>query len=333
MLTTCKHRAKKFFLKAFFLSTLYFLLSTFYCLLISGCGPRYTYPSTTVPKSIEDICKKEYKIDVTARVVGKTVGALVYIDSVMDTKGQVSKEVNEVMGKVMLVVSRVALSTDLPIDFCTVLIRDKVHTNELVIIRSLDDTKRANADALGIEESINRTLLGQAKYDLAGGGKGSFILKEIRQENFLSDQMTQRIRLGFAKDMKDDVDRALVLVDGNFEEIPGKKIFRFSVIALKAMDSKELILSIFKIMNEVLAGYQFTGFDTVEIQDYLNRQKLVLDRQTILDYQQKKISDAEILKRFLVESQSIQEAFKLFGFNVPPDSSDKDKALAAKPTP
>ena len=309
------------------------LLSSFVLLLFSGCGPKYTYPSSTVPKSIEDICKKEYKIDVTARVVGKTVGALVTIDSVMDAKGQVSKEVNEVMGKVMLVVSRVALSTDLPIDFCTVLIRDKVHASELVIIRSLDDTKRANADALGVEESINRTLFGQTKYDPASGGNSSFVLKEIHQENFLVDQMVQRIRLGFAKDMKDDVDRALVLVDGNFEAIQGKNVFRFSVIALKAMDPKELVLTIFRVVNEVLAGYQFTGFDTVEIQDYLNRQKLVLDRQTILDYQQKKISEAEILKRFLVESQSIQEAFKLFGFNVPPESSDKDAGLAAKPTP
>src|SRR3989338_4832210 len=68
------------------------LLSSFALLLFSGCSPRYTYPSNTVPKSIEDLCKKEYKIDVTARVVGKTVGALVYIDSVVDTKGQVSKD-------------------------------------------------------------------------------------------------------------------------------------------------------------------------------------------------------------------------------------------------
>lgn len=308
------------------------LLSSVVCLL-SSCGPRYTYPSNTVPKSIEDLCKKEYKIDVTARVVGKTVGALVTIDSIVDAKGQVSKDVNEVMGKVMLVVSRVALSTDLPIDFCMVLIRDKTHASELVIVRSLDDTKRANADMIGIEESINRTLLGQAKFEPSKERGDSFVLKEIRQENFLADQITQRIRFSFAKDAKDVIDRSLVLVDGNFEDAHGTKVFRFSVIALKATDSRELILSIFKVVNEVLAGYKFTGFDTVEIQDYLNRQKLVLDRQTILDFQQKKISDVEILNRFLIESQSIQEAFKLFGFNLPPDSSDKDTALAAKPTP
>ena len=301
--------------------------------LLSGCGPKYTYPADTVPKSIEKICKEEYKIDVTARVVGKTVGALVYIDSIMDPKGQVPREVNEVMGKVLMVVTRVALSTDLPVEYCTVLIRDKEHSSELVIIRSLDDTKRANADAIGIEESINRTLLGQAKFETSPTGEHPFVLKEVRKENFLADQMVQRIRLDFSKDAKDDADRSLVLVDGAFENIDGKRAFRFSVIALKAMDSRELILSIFKVINGVLAGYQFTEFGTVEIQDYLNRQKLVLDRQTVLDFQTKKISEAQLLDRFLIESQSIQEAFKLFGFNLPPDSNDQDTGLAAKPTP
>src|SRR3989338_10099380 len=114
------------FRKPFKIQFVFCLLFSAVCFL-SACGPRYTFPSSTVPKAIEDICKKEYKIDVTARVVGKTVWALVYIDSVVDAKGQVPKEVNEVMGKVMLVVSRVALSTDLPVDFCTVLVRDKTH--------------------------------------------------------------------------------------------------------------------------------------------------------------------------------------------------------------
>ena len=35
------------------------------------------------------------------------------------------KEVHEDMGKVLQVVSRVALSTDLPLDFCSIVIRDK----------------------------------------------------------------------------------------------------------------------------------------------------------------------------------------------------------------
>ena len=307
------------------------------CLLIlSGCGPKYTYPAGKVPDSVVQISKKEYKLDVTARVVGKTVGAILYLDALADDQGQISKDVNEKMSKVMQVVTRVALSTDLPLDFCTVIVREKATGNQLVITKSMDDTKRANADAIGIEESINRTLFSQDKYDANAEDAQAFVLKEVKQENFLADQIVQRIRFNFAKEAKQDnqSDRSFVIADGNFERQPDKRTFRFSVIALKADDPKQLILGVFKVVNRVLQGYKFTDFDWVEIQDYLNRQKLFLDRETILAYQQKKISDNELLERFLTESQSIQEAFKLFGFTMPQTSQDNtDVPVATKPTP
>ena len=308
-----------------------FLLSSPFFLLVSGCGPQYTYPSQSVPKSIEDLCQKEFKISAQARVVGKTVGALVYVDELIDKKGQIPKEVHEVMGQVVQVVTRVALSTDLPIDFCTTVIRDRVQANELVITRALDDTKRANADAIGIEESMNRTLFGQSKFQPDKDGQSVFILKEVKMEDFLSEQIVQRIRFNFAKESKDEAGQAFVLVDGVFQEEEGRRNFRFSVIALKAENPRDLILNIFKTTNTVLEGYKYTDFDVVEIQDYLNRQKLVVEKQTILDYQQKKITDQALLDKFLTESQSIQEAFKLFGFNLPQESGTSEAPVAPKP--
>ena len=309
-----------------------FLFSVF-CFFVSGCGPKYTYPADIVPQAIEQMCLQEYKIGVTARVVGKTVGALVYLDTIVDPKGQIPKEVHEKMGQVVQAVTRVALSTDLPIDFCTVVIRDKVHTNELVITRSLDDTKRANADAIGIEESINRTLFGQAKFQVDATGKGDFVLEEVKKESFLTEQIVQRIRFSFAKDVKDETSQPFILVDGAFEKEEEKRGFHFSIIALKTEDPRGMILSIFKIVNTVLQGYQFTDFELIEIQDYLNRQKLVLNKQVLLDYQQKKITDKELLDKFLMESQSIQEAFKLFGFSLPQESNGKEAAVVTSATP
>ncbi len=327
--TSQKNRGRSKFFYGSFL-----LFSAFCFFSLTGCGPKYTYPADTVPKAIEQICGDEYKIEVTARVVGKTVGALVYLDTIIDAKGQIPKEVHEKMGKVVQVVTRVALSTDLSIDFCTVVIRDKVHTNELVITRSLDDTKRANADAIGIEESINRTLFGQAKFEVDTTGKGDFVLKEVKKESFLAEQIVQRIRFSFAKDAKDEASQPFILVDGVFEQEEGKRDFHFSVIALKTENPREMILSVFKIVNAVLQGYQFTDFDSIEIQDYLNRQKLVLKKQSLLDYQQKKMTDKELLDKFLMESQSIQEAFKLFGFTLPQEPNGKEAAaVATSPAP
>ena len=296
----------------------------------SGCGPKYTYPSSSVPKSIEDICRKENNIEVTARVVGKTVGALVYVDQIIDSKGQIPKDVHEQMGKVMQAVSRVALSTDLALDFCSVVIRDKKHPNELVVVRSVDDTKRANSDAIGIEESINRTIFGQNKFRPDSSGENAFLLKEVKLENFLSEQIVQRIRYNLSKgskEDKEDPEQSLALVDGIFSHDQGKRAFHFSVLSLKSKNPRQIIIDVLRTIDLVFAGYHFTDFDEIEIQDYLNRQKLVLDRKTFLDYQTKKIKEQELLAKFLTESQSIQEAFKLFGFNVPSDpasSTDKD---------
>jgi hypothetical protein len=299
-------------------------------LCLPGCGPKFTYPADQVPRSIEDICLKEYQMEVRARVVGKTVGALIYLESLTDEKGQVPKEVHEAMGKILQVVTRVALSTDLPIDFCTVVLRDRKQGNELVVTRSLDDIRRAHADAIGIEESINRTLFGQARQDEPLAAGETFELEEMTKEKFLAEQMVQRMRFHFSKDAKGELSlQNFVLVDGNFEVKDGRREFHFAVIALKADDPRQLVLDIFKVVNGVLKGYQFTGYDVIEIQDYMNRQKLVVGRQAILDYQAKKLTDEQLLQSFLVESQSIQEAFKLFGFTLPKENNGKEAPVAA----
>jgi len=295
---------------------------------ISGCGPKFTYPANDVPKAIEKICRDEFQIEATARVVGKTVGALLYVRSIVDPKGQIASEVHEKMGKAMQTVTRVALSTDLQVDYCVVVIRDTSQGNELTIARALEDTKRANADAIGIEESINRTLFQQGRVQPNPPNRKNFVLKEMKTENFLAEQIAQRIRFGFAKDPKDTADKPLNLVDGAFHEEHGKRIFRFSLIALKLDHSHQNILNVFRTVNEVFAGYQFISFDDLEINDYLNREKLVVDPQTLLDYRTKKISDNQLLEKCLQESQSVQEAFKLFGFSTSNEGNDTPPQVA-----
>ncbi len=365
---------------------------------MTGCVSHYTYPANRVPDSIEKICREEYKMDATARVVGKTVGALLYVDELIDSRGQLPKDVQEKMGKIVQVVTRVALSTELPLDFLAVVLRDRKSNNELTITRSIDDTRRANAEVIGADESISRTLFDQSKYtsdqateNVTGTVEGidapsqqvtvrrrdtgaeesihmdpelintlkigsqvtldasPFILKEVHLENFLAEQIVQRIRFGFSRENNDTKKKkkeksaedenafnpAFVLVDGVFEQTNGSKDYRFSIISMKSEDPKETMLNVFKTINEVLAGYQFTGFDNIEIQDFLNRQKLVLDRETLLNYQKHKIRDADIISRFRQESQSVQEAFKLFGFNntAPEKTVAQDTSAAAVPNP
>ena len=307
---------------------------------LSGCGPKYSYPADSVPRSVVDICRDEYQLQVTPRVVGRTLGAFFYVDDILDESGQIPKEIHEKMGKIMQAVSRVSLSSDLPLDFCVVVIRDRKHQNELIVTRSVDDTKRANSDMIGVEESINRTLFGQGKYQVSEAGEQSFILKEVTLENFLAEQIAQRIRFGFAKtDPEEEAakqQQPFILVDGIFnrgDNGAGNK-FRFSVLSLKAEDPKQTVISALQTAATVLGGYKFTGYDGIEILDYLNRQKLEISRAVMEQYQAKTISEQEILNKYLVESQTIQEAFKLFGFNLNDTPADAEAApIAAAVTP
>lgn len=315
------------------LSSIFFLASS-----LIGCGPKYTYPADTVPQSIETICKKENNIDVSARVVGRTAGALHYVDSLLDEKGQIPKEIHEKMGQIMQAVTRVALSTDLPVDFCVVVIRDRQHLNELEVTRSLDDTRRASADAIGIEESINRTLFGQGKYQPGEEVKKTFVLKEVLLADFLAEQIAQRIRFGFAKEAapKDDeaaaAQQPFVLVDGLYNHTDTDKTFRFSVLSLKAEEPHELMIGVLRTVSEVLKGYKFADFTHIEVLDYLNRQKLAITKEVLDQYQQKKITEQEILDKYLSESQTIQEAFKLFGFNLNESTEPAAEAPPIAPT-
>ncbi len=301
-----------------------------------GCGSEHSYPAKAIPVSIEDICRKEYNLKVRARVAGKTAGALFYMDGQLNPQNPLTKDVNEKLGRVLQTVTRVALSTDLALDFCAVVLRDRKNGTELRLTRSIDDTRRAYAEALSMDETLNRMIFWFGRYTPGPlGTEEPFVLKDVTQGSFLADQIAQRLRASLSQTGKEtktqketkkaDTPAAqapLLLVDGAFDESYGKKTFRFSLILLRSDNPRGMVLSVFKTAAELLKSYRFTAFDSIEIQDYLNRQKLQVDFQVLRDFQDKKITEKEILDRYLIQSQSVQEAFKLFGFAPTANSPD-----------
>lgn len=300
---------------------------------LSGCGPAYTYPADSVPSAVEKICREEFKLEVQARVVGKTLGALLKVPAIIDNDHQPPREVMEQMGKVLSVSTRVALSTDLALDYLVVVARDDKSDNQLVYTRSVDDIRRANADMLGVEESLNRIIQGLEKLERDDPDRQTFVLEDIQHESFLAEQIVQRIRYAYLKESQADGDEVLpqILVDGHFLEKDGKRTFRFSLIALQAGDPDRVILTALRVTAQVLKSYRFEKFDELEIQDYFNRQKLVLTRDVLRRFQDKKMTETELLDGYLEESQSIQEVFKLFGFKQTDEASDAPSESETEP--
>ena len=293
---------------------------------MGGCT-KASFPSESVPQAIEKICKDLYKLDVVAEVSGKTIGVLFYTDHLVDDTGMMDQKlIRKTIGDLVLTITRVALSTDLDVRSVVVAIRGQQDFNEIRIIRNMDDIKKAQTEALSMDESLNRTLWEQSKYHTDALDPDYFPLKDLTLESFLAKQVVQRVRFAAPKPAEGASPLPTELVDGRFidptEAKPGdpaERVFEFSIVSFESVQPEINVLRFLKVANQVLKGYEFTDFDRIEIKDLLSRKMLLVDRETLTQYQRKKLSDDDVLrlgfKDDVSESERLRNALEIFGFN------------------
>jgi len=306
-------------------------------LSLSGCFPSVTYPAGAVAQSVEQICRAEYNLSVQSRVVGRTIGALFYTHNMIDREAnQLSKEVMEQIGRISQALSRVTLSTDRRLDFWELVVRDEESYDEIVMTRSVEDLKKTHVEALSIDEYLKRIVFKQSRYHPQAEGPEVFVLKEVTLEDFLANQISQRIRLGLQPDgsrEESEGKRASfpTLVDGYFDRGIGKGVLRFSLISFTNEGSEAPIRKIVEVIDQVLFGYSFTAYDRVEIQDLMNRRKLVLRQDVLKEYHDKEITLDEIMERYLTEAASLREALNLFNLTPSPQTPPVDLLPSLEP--
>lgn len=117
------------------------------CLIIlwlSGCS-RATYPKERLAESVEQLCRDEYKVDVTAKMEGRTLGIYLVLDTLLDSSsGELAfqEKASDILEDVMTSIRRVTLSTDADVKFFTLIGADQAMGIELVMTRYVDDVKR-----------------------------------------------------------------------------------------------------------------------------------------------------------------------------------------------
>jgi len=270
-----------------------------------GCANNVTFPGDSVPSAVESVAKELYEIDVLARVAGKTVGVMVYADQLIDDSGKsLAEGTQELIGNLMLTVTRVALSTDRAVDFVVVAIRQRDQPLELRLTRYLTDIKRAQTEALPMTESINRTVWENKQYTPDKADPTGFTLKEVMFEDFLSEQIVQRLRYQkvSSKDESDEDEKDATtperLVEGKFritmQELREKRVFEFSILAFADFHSDDHTLDVLKMISNVFEGYEFDGFDELWVRNLLGRTMLQIDPSTLQRYQSGQLTDATI---------------------------------------
>ena len=217
---------------------------------------------------------------------------------------------------VILSTSRVVLSTDDPPDFYVVVARDKrIPGIELRLTRYVQDIRRLNYGDLSRNEYTKRMLLdfglGLGIFPEEGN---RFNIEEVKLEQFLATQMARRIKTAFEENPKGWEGIEVKSVHGKFVPhhaaadwgSPEKRFGRFAIAletkessletwgVWKKEDEEKILGSTLAVILEVLQGYHFTSFDSVEIKAFFLEQPFVVSRDVLELYRHKKIGLSEL---------------------------------------
>jgi len=202
-----------------------------------GCEP--TYPKGKFKESIIRLCKKEYKIDVKVKTVGKTVAIYLPLTNLLDFTFALTPDAGEKINQVILNITRVILSTDAEYDFYCVMAHDvRIPEIQIVIIKSVEDVRRfllgdISRGEYGKRMLIDMRIAPQAQKERAvkdvfdrmnidkkwqegvmqdffmsdpatlgdiGYWAGKFYIKDVKLSEFLAEEIASRIRLSFRDD-------------------------------------------------------------------------------------------------------------------------------------
>ncbi|MGB2601375.1 MAG: hypothetical protein WBD00_01200 [Candidatus Omnitrophota bacterium] len=204
---------------------------------VPACTP--TYPKEKLPEAVQSVCKIEYDMDVDVTVQGSTMGIYYPMKGLLDAGLGISEEAWDQISNLILIASRVVLSTDAEVQFYCVITQDaRLPELQVVIIKYVEDIKRGMVRNISRSESFKRTLFSinltpQAKKERSiekvftklgvgdetrqkvmdeffrspptrlsdiGYWRGNFYLKSISLEEFLAAQIANRIKIDFRQD-------------------------------------------------------------------------------------------------------------------------------------
>jgi hypothetical protein len=125
---------------------------------LSACQP--TYKRESIKESVKELAKKEYKLDVEVEETGKTLGVRFKVDNLFGEMVADDQLIWKQMDDLMLVLSRITLSSDVPPEFFILDVCDNEHPDtHIVFTRYVEDVKKLMSDALSRNQYLDRLLI------------------------------------------------------------------------------------------------------------------------------------------------------------------------------
>lgn len=231
-------------------------------LVVTGCAP--TYPREKLAEAVKEVCRAEYGMNVDVAVEGSTLGIYYPMEGLLDINLGISTEAWDHISNLILIASRVTLSTDADIKFYCVIAQDaRLPEMQVVIIKYVYDVKQGMYQNISRNESFKRTLFSMnltpqarkersiekvfnklglegttrenilneffrsqpAKLGDIGYWRNRFYLKDISMEEFLAAQIANRIKIDFREEKELRNLYDYRSVEGDFVSANAKKGF------------------------------------------------------------------------------------------------------------
>ncbi len=307
---------------------------------IPACDP--SYPKEGLAEAVKDVCKTEYNMGVDVTLLGNTMGVYYPMEGLLDIGMGISKEAWDNVSDLLFVASRMVLSTDAEINFYCIIAQDvKFPELQVVLIKYVDDVKRSMVRNISRNESFKRTLLSvnltpQAEKERSvhnvlnrlgvdeetrhkvldeffrspptklsdiGYWKKEFYLKEITLEEFLAEQIANRIKMDFKGDKELSEAYKYMNAESVYvsQEEKGTFYIKFKILEQTADETtmemnKRKVERILRIANEVVYGYKFKNFDLIIMEDQLENIKSVVKGEDLYDLHTKRTPIEDIVK-------------------------------------
>ncbi|MFH1581013.1 MAG: hypothetical protein ABIC39_02905 [Pseudomonadota bacterium] len=255
-----------------------FLIGLFVGFVCSGCAP--TYPKDKLTETLINVCKKEYEVEIQAKLIGKTIIVFIPLDELFDLKLDISPEAVEKIEDVILTTSRALFSTDAEVDFYMIIAADvKTTAAEVFLVRYMDDVYKFMHGWINREDYSSR-ILWQINFNpkLLKDSFFDFDVEEITLPGFLAAQIAQRLNKIFASSV---VHKMKI----NSEFDPQTQRFFFSVVSADNTRFQKVYLPIIaNIADKVLQEYKFEDFSEIIIRNELLRNFVVITKNDREEY-------------------------------------------------
>jgi len=240
----------------------------------SGCGGP-TYRRDEIPKAIQEICAREYQLNATVRLVGRTVSLVAQKPGLFEQLGGeivgLSESTPLDLSRLVEAIQRVILSADQPPEFYLVLACDPAAQDTcLMMVQYVDDVRRVQASMIPLTEYLARRILEFHRSGTSPGDVERWLSSDIQFEQFLSWQLANRIQTRLSEAFlrqgwpPSDIGPCL----GEFRE--GEFAFTLNVVRpLEGTDRDGVVQQVFEEATQeiadVLASYRFEDFDRIRL--------------------------------------------------------------------